>query len=766
MLAWVGRGPAMERVVAMNLVKLSVRSLVAASILGACASTPMEKSTSPLASTADPVVESSEAPVQPASAQLNDTPPMSLDAWRKIKDEGESATRVKDLGDRIAQCKAFVAKHGAHKETTQVLTALADAILENGEYDGSELSSFIEQRCASDEDAADLPVELVREYHVKHNLPLDSALRLLKEARTRINKEWDEDVTHESDDKAAKRSALYLSYRRIQTYILEGRVQLQHEDAKAAMAALDRARAASESFPSDIVMVGANGKTQGTLGSGLLDDLHVLTAAALLKLDRKEDARKAFSRSVGFVNDVQMRELYANTRKALGLTSPGEKEITAEAVAAQNFELKNLEGKSVKLSDYRGKVVLMTFWATWCGPCKKEMPELQKFQAANKDKGVAVLAINIDRFTERSKVPAFLKKEGLDSIDVVYEDAEQLGSYNYSGIPALYVIDRQGRIAHARTGYDPDLKNKLDNEIVALVDGTKDPSRDLFSVELAPKGFDVLWKQGVTGNVNAIAIAPATKSSPGQVGAVGRKGLMRWTQSGEELSAEPVAGFTRNLAAADLDGDGKREWIAGGWRSLKVLDGDGKVYWDHGTDGMAEVSQVVDLNNDGFKEIVLKDNDRVVAMKAVPESLWKTEGIDELESVVVNAKGEVMAQADGVLTVYGPDGTVLKHGDKAPEGRFHRASLETGSGTVSLYGGKWDSTPDTRFDIDGDGRNDIVVQGRSGLVAYDATGKPILRIRGKDTGLTTAIGDLDGKPGAEIAVFVDHYGLVVLGSQK
>ena len=70
-----------------------------------------------------------------------------------------------------------------------------------------------------------------------------------------------------------------------------------------------------------------------------------------------------------------------------------------------------------------------------------------------------------------------------------------------------------------------------------------------------------------------------------------------------------------------------------------------------------------DLDGDGFKEIVLQDDDRVIAMKAVPEPLWKTESIDELESLVVTESGNVVAQADGVLTTYGPDGRVLGHGE-------------------------------------------------------------------------------------------------------
>lgn len=746
----------------------SICSLLALSLpVGAgCASSPNKDTAVP-----QPAVASADASAQddsdaPAAAELNDAPPMSLDAWRKIKDEGKEAAKAQDLEDRIAQCKAFVSKHGEHQETSAVLTALADAMIEKGNYDSTELSKFIEQRCASEEEARDLPMELLREYHVKHKLPIDSAMRLLGEARSRIDQEWTDDVTNEKDEKAKKRAALYLSYRKIQTFILEGRVLMQHGEANKALAALEKAHGASVSFPSDIVITDGGGKELRTLGSGLLDDLHVLTAAALLELGRVEEAKEAFSRAVGFVNDVEMRKMYADTRAELGLKGSGEKDITAEALPAQDFALKNLDGKTVKLSDYRGKVVLVTFWATWCGPCKKEMPELQKFLESNKDKGVAVLAINVDDFTARSKVKPFLEKAGLEKLDIVYEDAEQLGSYNYSGIPALYVIDREGRVAHARTGYDPDLKNKLSNEITALVEGKEDPSRDLFTIETAPKGFNVLWKQAVNGDVSAMAIAPSQNGKPGQIGAIGRKGLTRWSAAGEEQGSEPLSGYSRSLNAADLDGDNKREWIVGGWRSLKVLDSDGKLYWDAELGGMAQIADVVDLNKDGFAEIVLQDDDKVVAMKAIPEPLWKTDTIDELEAVVVGADGTVLVQSAGVETAYGGDGRVKKHGTKAPEGRYRRATLPSKNGDMVLWGGRWDSAPDTSHDIDGDGRNDIIISGNSGLVAYDADGKPLLRIRGKDTGLSAAVGDLDGKPGDEVAIFVDHYGLVVLGTQQ
>jgi peroxiredoxin len=702
----------------------------------------------------------------PEPAELDATPAIPLETWRKVSDEGKAAMRTAELTDRIEKCRRFVAQNGEHQEVGGVLAALADAMLETGEYDAAELAGFIEQRCRSQKEASSLPVELVRDYHIKHKLPLESAVRLLDEARARIQQDWHDQVDRETDETAKKRTAAYLSYRKVQTYVLQGRVYLQHGRPQQALDALELARVEAENFQYDIVLRTTSGADKGTLGAGLMDDLHVLTAAALSDLDRKAEATQAFARAVGFVNDVEMREIYDRTRETLGLKSKDERAVTAEALPAQDFTLEDLAGKKVKLSDYRGKVVLITFWATWCGPCKKEMPVLQKFLKANRDKGVEVLAISTDSFTERSKVKPFIEENDLE-LKVLFEQPEALSGYNYRAIPALYVVDRKGRIAHARTGYDPDLEKKLDNEIAALVSGDgADPARTLFTIEQAPAGFDVRWKRAVTGDAGAIAVAAPLGAAAGEVAILGRDGLMRWSAAGEERPAEPVAGYVNALRSADLDGDGKREWILGGWQSLKVLDAQGKIYWDYKTQRMAEIRGIGDLDGDGFKEIVLEDGDRVRALKSVPEPRWSTKSIDELQAVTLDGT-RVLVQADGALAQYDADGKVRPDDTAVPEGRHLRAFVgSAGPDRIGLFGGRWDAEPDTSHDIDGDGRNDIVITSSSGVIVYDADGNSILRIRGNDSSLQATVGDLDGKPGAEVAIFVDHYGVVLLGRKN
>ena len=152
-------------------------------------------------------------------------------------------------------------------------------------------------------------------------------------------------------------------------------------------------------------------------------------------------------------------------------------------------------------------------------------------------------------------------------------------------------------------------------------------------------------------------------------------------------------------------------------------------------------------------------------MKAVPEARWKTDAIEGLEAVAT-AGSDVLVQVDGEVLRYGADGKTKGSTTKAPEGMQAGGSATIDGKTVPVFQGRWDDAPITDADIDGDGKNDIVVLSRGGVVAYDQSGNAILKIRGEGAGLSAAVGDLDGKPGAELAIFVEHYGLVVLGAKN
>ncbi|MCZ8513698.1 TlpA disulfide reductase family protein [Paenibacillus filicis] len=114
---------------------------------------------------------------------------------------------------------------------------------------------------------------------------------------------------------------------------------------------------------------------------------------------------------------------------------------------APDFELQSLEGKKVKLSDYRGKKILVNFWATWCPPCRVEMPEIEKFYEEFKSKDVVVLAINLTQ-TEKSAddVPKFVHDYGLTFPVALDEKGNVIENYKVVAYPTSYIIDSQGII--------------------------------------------------------------------------------------------------------------------------------------------------------------------------------------------------------------------------------------------------------------------------------------------------------------------------------
>jgi cytochrome c biogenesis protein CcmG/thiol:disulfide interchange protein DsbE len=137
-----------------------------------------------------------------------------------------------------------------------------------------------------------------------------------------------------------------------------------------------------------------------------------------------------------------------------------------ERKPAPDFALKDGEGRDVRLSDFRGKVVLLNFWATWCGPCKIEMPWFVDFQRKYKDRGFSVVAVSLDEegwdvvrpFAEDLKLnfPVLLGNDEL---------AERFGGIQ--ALPTTLIIDKEGRVYSTHMGlvsmsdYEDEIKKLL-----------------------------------------------------------------------------------------------------------------------------------------------------------------------------------------------------------------------------------------------------------------------------------------------------------------
>ena len=118
---------------------------------------------------------------------------------------------------------------------------------------------------------------------------------------------------------------------------------------------------------------------------------------------------------------------------------------------AANFTLADANGAKVSLADYKGKVVLLNFWATWCGPCKVEIPWFIEFNKTYKDRGLVVVGVSLDDDGWKSVKP-YLAEKKIDYTVVVGNDAVSKSYGDVDSLPTTFIIDRDGRIAFMHTG--------------------------------------------------------------------------------------------------------------------------------------------------------------------------------------------------------------------------------------------------------------------------------------------------------------------------
>ena len=137
---------------------------------------------------------------------------------------------------------------------------------------------------------------------------------------------------------------------------------------------------------------------------------------------------------------------------------------------APDFTLRDMDNKSVSLSSLKGNVVLINFWATWCGPCQVEMPHLQKMYTELGPKGFTVLSVSADDARTASLVKPLIKKNGYTFPVLLDKETTVVAQYNPAKtLPYSVLLDRDGKIAQVHQGYNPGDEVGLKKEIEALL---------------------------------------------------------------------------------------------------------------------------------------------------------------------------------------------------------------------------------------------------------------------------------------------------------
>jgi len=148
---------------------------------------------------------------------------------------------------------------------------------------------------------------------------------------------------------------------------------------------------------------------------------------------------------------------------AAGCTDKGSQQGT---LAASDFSLQDTNGKTVRLSDQKGKVVLLEFWATWCPPCRESVPGLEKLHKTYKDKGLVVLAVSMD-VGGWDEVKSFVSERHI-SYTVLKGTEDVADAYRVRAIPMMMILNKEGNIAKRYLGMASD--EEVDADIKALLE--------------------------------------------------------------------------------------------------------------------------------------------------------------------------------------------------------------------------------------------------------------------------------------------------------
>lgn len=149
---------------------------------------------------------------------------------------------------------------------------------------------------------------------------------------------------------------------------------------------------------------------------------------------------------------------------AFGATALQAKEMNEPA---PDFTLKSRSGENLRLEDFRGQVVMLNFWASWCGPCRQEMPLMDDIYEQYKDLGFTVLAVNVDE--NREEAHRFLDKVPV-SYPILYDPESQVSEqYDVQAMPTTVMIDRNGNARFLHYGYQPGYEDDYEKQIRQLV---------------------------------------------------------------------------------------------------------------------------------------------------------------------------------------------------------------------------------------------------------------------------------------------------------
>jgi peroxiredoxin len=174
---------------------------------------------------------------------------------------------------------------------------------------------------------------------------------------------------------------------------------------------------------------------------------------------------------------------------------------------APDLSIQTLDGKKVTLADLQGKVVIIDFWATWCGPCKESFPKYEELSKKHAGK-VEVIGISVD--DDKSDVPDFVKQRGA-TFAIGWDEGHTIANrWKVETMPTAFILDATGTVRHVHAGFHDDEAAQVDKELSAL-EGDVTPSKSKTAVASNDKDSS---KDAAAKDTSSSSDAPATDETP------------------------------------------------------------------------------------------------------------------------------------------------------------------------------------------------------------------------------------------------------------
>jgi thiol-disulfide isomerase/thioredoxin len=142
--------------------------------------------------------------------------------------------------------------------------------------------------------------------------------------------------------------------------------------------------------------------------------------------------------------------------------------------AAPAFSLANSGGKERTLADYKGKVLFINFWASWCAPCQSELPQLDQLASEYEKKNFRLIAINVDKDRSHGEKALDTLRIGISNMEILWDTkSAAVSAYDLDAMPSSFIVDPNGVVRVVHMGFHPEDPKKWRNEIDSLLDSPK-----------------------------------------------------------------------------------------------------------------------------------------------------------------------------------------------------------------------------------------------------------------------------------------------------